>query len=228
MRSSVLPRLAAAVLACLICTPSAVFGQSSNGSIHGVVTDSSGAAIVGADLNLRSTDSDSIAKATSGVDGEFSFPNLPGGNYQLKVAAKGFKEFVQTGIVVHLNDSVSLPVALQVGEASQTVEVNANASPLNFENGEVKGTIAKREILALPLQVGGRLGLHRVDGDADEPAVECEHARHGIDPAVGVQCAEHAVVVGGQSFQRVVVGEPHGVMPGWRRSRRAVVRGVRA
>ena len=155
MRSSVLPRLAAAVLACLICTPSAVFGQSSNGSIHGVVTDSSGAAIVGADLNLRSTDSDSIAKATSGVDGEFSFPNLPGGNYQLKVAAKGFKEFVQTGIVVHLNDSVSLPVALQVGEASQTVEVNANASPLNFENGEVKGTIAKREILALPLQVAG-------------------------------------------------------------------------
>ena len=91
----------------------------------------------------------------SGPDGLFAFPNLQAGNYQLKVSAKGFKDFVQTGIVLHLNDSVTLPVSLQVGEASQTIEVNANASPLNFENAEVKGTITKREILSLPLQVAG-------------------------------------------------------------------------
>ena len=44
---------------------------------------------------------------------------------------------------------------MEVGSASQTIEVNANASPLNFENGEVKGTLDKVEILDLPLQVAG-------------------------------------------------------------------------
>lgn len=149
------PSIAAVILAGLISISVTLLGQSSNASIRGVVTDSSGATIAGADLTLEATDSAKVSKANSGADGLFSFPNLPGGSYQLKVSAKGFKDFVQTGIVLHLNDSVSLPVSLQVGEASQTIEVNANASPLNFENGEVKGTITKREILALPLQVAG-------------------------------------------------------------------------
>jgi outer membrane receptor protein involved in Fe transport len=149
------PSVAAVILAGLISISITLLGQSSNASIRGVVTDSSGATIAGADLTLEATDSAKVSKANSGADGLFSFPNLPGGSYQLKVSAKGFKDFVQTGIVLHLNDSVGLPVSLQVGEASQTIEVNANASPLNFENGEVKGTITKREILALPLQVAG-------------------------------------------------------------------------
>ncbi|MDQ2841091.1 MAG: carboxypeptidase regulatory-like domain-containing protein [Acidobacteriota bacterium] len=145
----------AVAVAGLISIPLTSIGQSSNATISGVVTDSSGATIPGADLILQATDSASFSKASSGADGLFSFPNLPGGSYQLKVSAKGFKDFLQTGIVLHLNDSVTLPVSLQVGESSQTIEVNANASPLNFENAEVKGTIAKQEILALPLQVAG-------------------------------------------------------------------------
>jgi len=132
-----------------------LLAQSSNASIAGVVYDSSGATISGADLTLQATDSSNVVKATSSADGLFSFPNLAQGNYQLKVSAKGFKDFLQTGIALHLNDSVRVPVTLQLGSATQTVEVNANASPLNFENGEVKGTLTKAEITSLPLQVAG-------------------------------------------------------------------------
>jgi hypothetical protein len=155
MKFHTFPPVAAIVLAGLLSIPVTLFGQSSNASISGVVTDSSGATVPGADLTLEATDAAKVSKVTSGADGLFSFPNLQAGNYQLKVSAKGFKDFVQTGIVLHLNDSVTLPVSLHVGEASQTIEVNANASPLNFENAEVKGTITKREILSLPLQVAG-------------------------------------------------------------------------
>ena len=155
MKISASARTARMLLAALLCLPFTLPGQSSNASISGVVTDSTGATVAGAELTLQATDSATTSKAISGEGGLFSFPNLPAGNYQLKVSAKGFKDFVQTGIVLHLNDSVSLPVSLQVGSASQTIEVNANASPLNFENGEVKGTLAKEEILALPLQVAG-------------------------------------------------------------------------
>ncbi|HEX6546896.1 MAG TPA: carboxypeptidase-like regulatory domain-containing protein, partial [Bryobacteraceae bacterium] len=147
--------IAATLFASVVLLPIVSFAQSSNASISGVVTDSSGAAIAGAELTLKATDSAKISKANSGANGLFSFPNLPNGDYELTVSAKGFKDYVQTGIVLHLNDSVNLPVTLQIGEASQTVEVNANASPLNFETAEVKGTITKREITALPLQVAG-------------------------------------------------------------------------
>ena len=155
MKFHTFPPVAAIVVAGLLSITVTLLGQSSNASISGVVTDSSGATVPGADLVLKATDSAKVSKVNSGPDGLFAFPNLQAGNYQLKVSAKGFKDFVQTGIVLHLNDSVTLPVSLQVGEASQTIEVNANASPLNFENAEVKGTLTKREILSLPLQVAG-------------------------------------------------------------------------
>jgi outer membrane receptor protein involved in Fe transport len=155
MKRSALPRTARLTFTALLFLPLNLPAQSSNAAISGVVTDSSNATIAGAGLVLQGIDSAATSKATSGEGGLFSFPNLPAGNYQLKVSAKGFKEFVQTGIVIHLNDSVNLPVTLQVGSSSQVVEVNANASPLNFENGEQKGTLAKEEITALPLQVAG-------------------------------------------------------------------------
>ena len=142
-------------VALLLPIPTAVQAQSSNASIAGAVSDSSGGALSGAELTLKATDSAKVSKATSGTDGLFSFPNLPQGNYELRVSAKGFKDFVQTGIALHLNDSVRVPISLQLGSSSQTIEVNANASPLNFENGEVKGTLTKREITSLPLQVAG-------------------------------------------------------------------------
>ncbi len=54
-----------------------------------------------------------------------------------------------------MNDAIRIPVSLQLGTASQTVEVVADASPLNFETAEVKGTLSKEEIETLPLQVAG-------------------------------------------------------------------------
>lgn len=146
---------AALTLAALLFMSRTLSAQSSNASISGSVADASGAQVPGAELTLTATDTSKASTAHSGTDGLFSFPNLPQGTYQLKVSAKGFKDFVQSGIIVHLNDNVTLTVPLQLGAASQTVEVTADASPLNFENGEVKGTIAKQQILALPLQVAG-------------------------------------------------------------------------
>ncbi len=139
----------------LLLNPSTAAAQNANAILNGIVTDSSGAAIPQAQLTLKSLDESSTLTSVTGSEGFFSFPNLRQGDYELRVSANGFKDFVQRGIAVHLNDNVRIPVSLELGSASQTVEVNANASPLNFENAEVKGTIAKQEITALPLQVAG-------------------------------------------------------------------------
>ncbi len=143
-------------LSILVCGNStALFGQNLNATISGSVEDSTGSGVPGADVTLKSTNTGNIAKSTSGPDGLFTFPNQPQGDYELLVSAKGFRDFAQKGISIHLNESVRIPVSLQLGESTQTVEVNENASQLNFETPEVKGSITREEIQTLPLQVSG-------------------------------------------------------------------------
>src|SRR5437667_7258775 len=131
------------------------FTQSSNATITGVVSDPAAAVVPGAEVKLTNTATGTVTSVATSTDGMFSFPNLQQATYDLQVAAKGFRDFVQKGITVHLNEAVRVPVALQVGTAEQTIEVVADASPLNFETGEVKGAIARTEIETLPLQVSG-------------------------------------------------------------------------
>jgi hypothetical protein len=139
----------------LTCTAESGRGQSINATISGTVTDSSSAVVPNAQVELRSATTAWKGAVTTGPDGLFRFPNLQQGAYVLHVTAKGFRDFDQTGILVNLSEAVNVPVALQVGSETQTVEVTANASPLNMENGEVKGVVAPNQLSELPLIVSG-------------------------------------------------------------------------
>ncbi|MGH9397134.1 MAG: carboxypeptidase regulatory-like domain-containing protein [Terriglobia bacterium] len=143
------------VLALSVWWPIALRGQNSNASITGTVTDQSGGVVPGAQLTLTLGTSGSVRKTTTGQAGNFSFPNLPVGTYELQCTKEGFNTFVQQGIILHLNQAASVPIPLKLGATSQTVEVSANASPLNFENAVVKHGVSTREIQALPLEVAG-------------------------------------------------------------------------
>src|SRR5437016_10470732 len=145
-----------------ICTSmlSALFvasgwGQNVNGSISGTVKDPTGALVPGAELTLTAAGTGAVARFTSSPDGLYSFPNLVEGTYSLRVSAKGFKDYLQTGIVVHTSQLIRQDVIMLLGPTVQTVEVNANASPLNYETPEVKGQVSREEINALPLEVIG-------------------------------------------------------------------------
>src|SRR5437879_6943223 len=125
-----------AALFAALCLSEA-WAQSSNATISGIVTDQSGAAIPGAEVALSATVSGAVTTVITKEDGLFSFPNLLQGSYEIKASAKTFRDFVHRGIEVHLNESVRIPITLQIGTAEQTVEVNANASALNYETPEV-------------------------------------------------------------------------------------------
>ncbi len=129
--------------------------QSFNATISGTVTDPTGAVVPNVELRLTAVATGAVAKFTTGPDGLYSFPNLQQGVYELKVSAKGFREYLQKGIAVNLNESVRVDVKLELGTAVQTVEVTANASPLNFETAEIKQAITPAQIEALPLLAAG-------------------------------------------------------------------------
>jgi len=132
-----------------------VRAQSTNSTILGTVTDPSGAVVPKAQVELRSMSTAWTMAVTAGTDGSFRFPNVQDGAYELHVSFKGFSDFVQRGIAVNINESVNVPVKLQVGAATQTVEVSATASPLNVENGEMKGVVAPNQLSELPLIASG-------------------------------------------------------------------------
>ena len=135
--------------------PASGWAQSSNATISGSVTDQTGAVIPGAEVTVSAEGSAAVGKAVTSSDGSYTLPNLPQGTYRLEVKAKGFQTFVQTGIIINLNEAVRVPVTLQLGATVQTIEVSAAASPLNYQSAEVKGAVTKEVITDLPLMVSG-------------------------------------------------------------------------
>src|SRR5579883_2218240 len=112
--------------AAVIAGHEAAFGQAvAGGQIHGVVTDPSGSAVVGAQVTAEQGNSGLHRSTLSGGDGGFVLPNLPVGPYSLQVAAKGFSNYRQAGIVIQVGDNLAVNVSLKVGAVSEAVEVSA-------------------------------------------------------------------------------------------------------
>jgi len=143
------------LLLALLLIPLSLWSQSFHATISGTVTDPTGAVLPGADLTLKAVATNTTATGKSDPTGLFVFANLAPGAYELTVVAQGFRDFVQRGIVVNMNDTARVDVKMTLGSAVQTVEVTANASPLNVQTPELKGTVTPDQVQELPLIVGG-------------------------------------------------------------------------
>jgi hypothetical protein len=135
----------------LVLAPLPMLGQTLNASLEGTVTDPTGAAVPGAQISVRAVSTGAIRTAVSESSGLYVFPNLLPGIYDLTVAMKGFQTYTQRGIVLNVNSKAKVDVVCVVGSVTQVVDVTANASPLNFESGEQRGTIATNTLVNLPL-----------------------------------------------------------------------------
>jgi len=134
-----------------------VVSQSNNASIDGEITDPSGGVVPGADVVLESKDTHASSAFVSDANGLYTFRNVVPGTYQLKVSAKGFGEYVQDGIEVRVGYPIRQNVGLKLEATTQHVEVSANASALNFENAELRGSIDPQVIQQVPLLVSGSI-----------------------------------------------------------------------
>lgn len=126
------------------------------GGLTGTVTDSSGAAVVGAHLTFTNdaTGVDSSA-ATSSV-GLYSVPLLPG-TYTVTVEAKEFQKYEATHVVVEVGASSSLNISLTVGSASETVIATAGSIELNTTSPQLDAMLPPSEVANLPLEINGNM-----------------------------------------------------------------------
>ena len=126
------------------------FAQT-GGQIAGEVRDASGALVPNASVTVTNTATNGVRSTATNTSGLYSFPDLPPGMYDVKVAAGGFATVVKTGIELQVQQTARVDFALAVGQALQTIEVAANAAMLATENATVGTVIEEQRIMDLPL-----------------------------------------------------------------------------
>lgn len=139
------------VFALLICSI-AVQGQQITGDISGTVKDPSGALVPNASVTLTNIDKNVVVRtATTGSDGEFAFPQLSVGRYAITVEAPNFQKYTQTGIVLNVNDKLTLLPVLEVGTTTQEVTVQAAAQQVNMQDATATGVVTGTQVRELSL-----------------------------------------------------------------------------
>ena len=124
---------------------------SVGGSISGLVTDSSGAVIVGAEVVARNIDTDIRQTQKTDTAGFYSFATLPVGHYEVVIHQTGFKEFRATNLVIDANSALKVDAALQVGVVTQEVSVSAAAVQVETTNTHMGEVIGGTKIEITPL-----------------------------------------------------------------------------
>src|SRR6201993_2344108 len=132
----VLMAMAVLGLSCIVCTPVAL-GQAVYGSVLGTVTDPQGAAVAGAKVTVINQRKATQDTATTNADGNYSVTHLVPDLYSIKVEAAGFKVSEQKDITVQADAGARVDLQFQVGGASETVEVTAEAPQLKTDRADV-------------------------------------------------------------------------------------------
>lgn len=148
-----LKRYSLALLCLLgVLLPCALHGQLVTATLQGTVHDNSGAAVANAKVTAVDASTNVATNTQTDANGRFVFASLaPGGPYAITVEAPGFKIEERLGIHLDVNQSVDLPITLQVGATTQRVEVNADATQLETSNASMGQVIGNRSVVDLPL-----------------------------------------------------------------------------
>lgn len=132
-----------ALLGLLALSSGLAYGQAITGSVVGAVTDSSGAAVVNAEVVATSVGTNVSVTTKSNGSGEYRFDNLLAGTYRITVKASGFKTTTVTASV-QLNTTGTANINLVPGAASETVEVSGEAPIIDTTTAQLQTTYDTR------------------------------------------------------------------------------------
>ncbi len=136
---------------CLFAATLAAFGQGGSASITGTITDPAGALISSAAIELKQAETGVIYPAVSTSTGNYTVSNLSVGRYTMTVKVPGFKTYTHSNLQLDVAAVVKEDIALQVGAASDTVTVTAEASLLAAETSELAINVTLGQLDNLPL-----------------------------------------------------------------------------
>jgi len=133
----------------LLFSPSGKAQSVVSGEVDGTVLDSSGAVVPNATVNLNNSETGFNETTTTGSAGTFRFALVKPGNYTLTVVAAGFSKQNRT-VLVSLGQATTIPVRLEVGAKSETIEVTSESPLLHTENANLATTVDEKTIELIP------------------------------------------------------------------------------
>jgi hypothetical protein len=130
---------------------SSVFAQTFNGNLAGTVSDASGAALPGANLQLTSPSTGLALTAKSSADGNYLFVDLPVGSYTVTVTAAGFQTKKIDNVEIAISKTTNLNLQLGVAQQASTVEVSAAAVSVDTTSSSLTSVVNNAQVLDMPM-----------------------------------------------------------------------------
>lgn len=141
-----------AVLAILCLLSSAALAQTGYSGLRGNITDASGAVVPGAKVVLTEPSTGTtVRSAITDAQGNYDFPDIKPGTYQINSEVKGFKAFVAKDVLLNAGVIRRLDIKLVVGGGSDSVEVTAGEAIINTEGGSISNSLDSQKIKDAPL-----------------------------------------------------------------------------
>src|SRR6185437_13461727 len=177
---------------CLAPSPAAD-AQNLYASIHGTVTDASGAVVPNAAVTVVNTSTNITTKASTNSSGYFTVPQLQvGGPYKVTISASGFQTFTATGMNLSVNDNRDVDAKLQVGSSDTTVQVSASALQVETADTQLKQVMTAAQLEEIPLAGRDPQGLQKL-----LPGVVEASDRFGAFSSDGSQTPQNAYLLNG-------------------------------
>ncbi len=137
----------------------AAFGASSSGTLHGVVTDTTGGILPNATITLTLQERGTSRVVYSDDEGAYVATVLPIGTYTVQVEAAGFKAFEREGVTLTASQNVRVDAQLEVGPVSESITVTAEGPQVDSRSATTGTLIDSRRVLDLPLDGRNVVGL---------------------------------------------------------------------
>ena len=147
-----------AIAMCVALSPLVLLAQGDRGTITGEISDPAGAVVANAAVEARHIETGTVYPAQSTATGNYTVVQLPAGTYEVSVTVPGFKKFVRTGLTVQVAETLRIDIQLEVGAATESVTVQADAALLKTESGKLSHNITTQTVDELPmLGIGSNL-----------------------------------------------------------------------
>ena len=143
----------------VLCVAGLLWAQSDRATITGVVRDSSGAMVTGAQVVCRNTGTNDAQTVMTNESGFYIVRNLPIGAYSLTFSKARFKTYERKGLTLDISQVAEINVELELGAATETVEVTGAAPILQTVDATVSANLDNQAVTELPLNVQGSRNL---------------------------------------------------------------------
>ena len=142
-------RLRSLLVLCLLVVGLSFAASAQTATVVGTVTDPSGSVVPNVTITATHVETGRVRTTKASDAGQYLFADIPIGHYSIKAEASGFGVAQQNDIVLNVGDRARIDFALKMGAATETITVEADAVPVQSENGEVSSVITGQQITQL-------------------------------------------------------------------------------